>query len=113
MMDECENEAIISGLSKDIFTGVFSLDELTSYCNTYASSMMNNQPYTLDTSAMEQKLSENIQAYVSENNLAVDGDINEMSSVILLQPLSHIIKQQSSFLILIRLLPCSGCLINY
>mgnify|MGYP000470591490 FL=1 len=78
MMDECENEAIISGLSKDIFTGVFSLDELTSYCNTYASSMMNNQSYTLDTSAMEQKLSENIQAYVSENNLAVDGDMNEV-----------------------------------
>ena len=40
--------------------------------------MMNNQSYTLDTSAMEQKLSENIQAYVSENNLAVDGDMNEV-----------------------------------
>ena len=45
------------GYQKILFTGVFSLDELTSYCNTYASSMMNNQPYTLDTSAMEQKLS--------------------------------------------------------
>lgn len=79
MMGECENEAIISGLSKEIFDDVFSLNELTSYCNTYASSLLNNQSFTLDTSAMEQKLSENIKNYVAANNLQVDGDIDEIT----------------------------------
>ena len=35
MMSDCENEAIISGLSEEIFDGVFSLNELTSYCNSH------------------------------------------------------------------------------
>lgn len=78
MMGDCENEAIISGLSKEVFDGIFSLGELTSYCNTYVSSYLNGQTYSLDTSAMEQKLSENIRNYVAENNLTVDGNIDEI-----------------------------------
>lgn len=78
MMGDCENEAIISGLSKEVFDGVFSLNDLTAYCNTYVSALMNNQTYTLDTSSMEQKLAENIKAYVAANNLEVDGDIDEV-----------------------------------
>jgi len=50
MMSDCENEAIISGLSEEIFDGVFSLNELTSYCNSYVISMLNDQNYPLDTS---------------------------------------------------------------
>lgn len=78
MMSDCENEAIISGLSKEIFDGVFSLNELTSYCDSYVISMLNDQNYPLDTSFMEKKLSENIKNYATENNLAVDGDIDEV-----------------------------------
>lgn len=78
MMSNCENEAIISGLSEEIFDGVFSLDELTSYCDSYVISLLNNKEYPLDTTAIEEKLSENIKNYVTENNLEVDGDINEV-----------------------------------
>ena len=78
MMGDCENEAIVSGLSKEVFNGVFSLNELTGYCNTYVSSLLNDQTYPLNTSAMEQKLSENIKNYATANNLTVDGDIDEV-----------------------------------
>lgn len=78
MMGDCENEAIVSGLSKEIFDGVFSLNELTGYCDTYVSSLLNNQEYSLNTSGMEQKLSENIKNYATTNNLTVDGDIDDV-----------------------------------
>lgn len=78
MMGDCENEAIVSGLSSEVFDGVFSLNELTAYCNTYISSLLNNQEYSLDTSGMEQKLSENIRNYATSNNLTVDGDIDDV-----------------------------------
>ena len=80
MMSECENEAIVSGLSKDIFDGVFSLDELTSYCNTYVSTLMRNETFDFDSTNMETRLSENIRSYVAANNLSVDGDIDEVIS---------------------------------
>lgn len=78
MMSDCENEAIISGLSAEIFDGVFGLDEMTSYCNSYVIALVNNQSYPLDTSSLEKKLSENIKNYATENNLEVDGDIDEV-----------------------------------
>lgn len=80
LMSDCENEAIISGLSKEIFDGVFSLEELTNYVNTYVLSYLHDEDYTLDTSAMEQRLSENIHTYATENNLVVDGDIDAVIS---------------------------------
>lgn len=80
LMIDCENEAIISGLSEEIFDDVFSLDELMSYCDSYTISLLNNQEYPLDTSAMKEKLSENIKNYTIEHNLEVDGDIDEVIS---------------------------------
>ncbi len=76
MLDRCENEALVSGLSEEIFDGVFSIDELTSYCDTYIMSLINEQKHEMDTSAMETKLSENIKNYAEEHNLVVDGDID-------------------------------------
>jgi len=80
MMGSCENEAIVSGLSAEIFDGVFGLEELSSHCDSYAISLIKNMDYSLDTSAMEKKLSENIKQYVEEKNLEVDGDIDEVIS---------------------------------
>ena len=78
MLERCENEALVSGLSEEIFDGVFSIDELASYCDTYIMSLINNQKHEMDTSAMETKLSENIKNYAEEHNLVVDGDIDEV-----------------------------------
>ena len=76
MISDCENEAIVSGLSAEVFNGVFSLNELTAYCDSYVSALINDREYNFDTSSIEKKLSENIQNYTTTNNLVVDGDIN-------------------------------------
>ena len=80
VMGNCENEAIISGLSEEVFDGVFNSDELMNSCNYYILSLLENREYTLDTLNMETKLSENIKDYAAEKNLEVDGDIDEVIS---------------------------------
>lgn len=79
-MGNCENEAIISGLDKEIFDGVFSATEMRNHCNTYILSYLNGDTYSIDTSKMESRLSENIKTYATENNLVVDGDIDTIIS---------------------------------
>lgn len=73
---KCESLAIPNGLSLEVFDGVFSKEQLRSDGNEYLSAELNSNTFNVNFDRYKTKLSENIQNYVVEKDLTVDGDIN-------------------------------------
>jgi hypothetical protein len=78
LMSNCENEALVSGLSSDIFDDCFRFEKLKGDSITYMTATLNDETYTIDTDEMQETLSKNIRTYTEENNLTVDGDLDSI-----------------------------------
>lgn len=77
-MEKCESLAIPNGLNKEVFEGVFSVEQIRSDGNGYLKAELTSSTFDVNTAGYRQKLTDNIHTYVEQNNLTADGDVNEI-----------------------------------
>ncbi|MDO5382661.1 MAG: hypothetical protein Q4F06_08110 [Eubacteriales bacterium] len=70
--DEAVNLAIPANLNESIFDGVFSLNDTYREGKAYLEATLNGEHYTIDTTKIRSKLSENIKKYIAESNISPD-----------------------------------------
>ncbi len=78
LLSDCENEASASGLSGEVFDGVFTTETLKADILSYTTETINGSVYEFQTKELEDTLAKNITTYAEKNNLTVDGDLNEV-----------------------------------
>lgn len=77
-MTKCESLIIPDGLSKEVFDGVFSVEQMRSDGNAYLDAQLNSTVFNSKFDVYEEKFSANIRAYVEEHQLQVDGDMDSI-----------------------------------
>lgn len=77
-MKKCESLAIPNGLSKEVFDGVVSVEQIRSDGNGYLKAELNSSTFQINIEGYSKKLSDNIYAYVEENDLTADGNVDEI-----------------------------------
>lgn len=86
-ISKSESLIIPNGLGIEVLDGVFSKAQIRSDGNSYLTAELNSNVFNVNINSYKEKLSENIYAYVAENNLKVDGDadkiINDISDEIM------------------------------
>lgn len=75
-MTKCESIIIPDGLSKEVFDGVFSVEQMRSDGNAYLDAQLNSTVFNSKFDVYEQKFSANIKDYAQKHQLKVDGDMD-------------------------------------
>ena len=78
LMDNCESLAIPYGLSKEVFTGAFTEENVKYDGHLYLKAALEGDTFEADIENYRNILKENIGKYVEENNLSVNGNADEI-----------------------------------
>ena len=78
--EKCESVLIPDGLDVKVLDGAFSKEQLRSDGNDYFKAQLNSTTFNVNTFIYKQKLKDNINQYVNDNNLSVDGDRDKIIS---------------------------------
>lgn len=77
-MSKSESLIIPSGLGKEVFDGVFSVEQMKKDGTRYLKAELNSTTFQINTETYRKKLSDNIYAYIDANNLTADGNVDEI-----------------------------------
>lgn len=75
-ISESESLLIPKGLDISIYEGVFTENQLKTDGNAYLLAALNSKTYSINMDEYKRNLADNIKAYVEENNLMVDGEMD-------------------------------------
>ncbi len=73
-LDNCQSMTIPVGLPENITDNIVTIDELRSDVNQSIAKTLRNEKYSLDTSAYEARLRDNIDAYLNDKKIELTDD---------------------------------------